>query len=313
MLTRPEKYTFNQRVDVIVPTSNIREPFLRDPIHKVEFCELSQGGKACGGISCVMHYLPAPGHWPIRALARHSNHPIGSWQLGHVIEHPIIDLRSGWRSSSSGCTGRGRGASRSLSRWATGRTRCTRPSWPSRPSVTTVISFLFFPANRWLLVSKPFLHAPSLLLTHLSSSCAAEPPCSWPPSSHPPTAHHYCPKFLFATRNSFQLPLHCTMCSLFNIFFHATKQAETYIKFEFSYPIVHMFVPACSFIHIFVISNSNSVISPLNMPLYPPLRPQICPCNHPFSLLYCIQGHFRYRGIVLNKQHIVHYRERALL
>ena len=160
MLTRPEKYTFNQRVDVIVPTSNIREPFLRDPIHKVEFCELSQGGKACGGISCVMHYLPAPGHWPIRALARHSNHPIGSWQLGHVIEHPIIDLRSGWRSSSSGCTGRGRGASRSLSRWATGRTRCTRPSWPSRPSVTTVISFLFFPANRWLLVSEPFLHAP---------------------------------------------------------------------------------------------------------------------------------------------------------
>ena len=62
MLALSEKYTFNHRVDVIVPTSNIREPFLRDPIHKVEFCELSQGGKACGGISCVMHYLPAPGH-----------------------------------------------------------------------------------------------------------------------------------------------------------------------------------------------------------------------------------------------------------
>ena len=26
----------------------------------------------------------------------------------------------------------------------------------------------------------------------------------------------------------------------------------------------------------------------------------VCPCIYPFFLLYCIQGHFKYRGIVLN-------------
>ena len=62
MLILPVKYIFNHQVDVIVSTSNIREPFLRDPMHTVEVSELSPGGKACGGISCVMHYLPAPGH-----------------------------------------------------------------------------------------------------------------------------------------------------------------------------------------------------------------------------------------------------------
>ena len=50
MLILPVKYIFNYQVDAIVPTNNIREPFLRDPIHKVEVFELSQGGKACGGI-----------------------------------------------------------------------------------------------------------------------------------------------------------------------------------------------------------------------------------------------------------------------
>ena len=104
---------------------------------KAEVCGLSQCGEARGAVSYVTHYLPAPGSWPIRALPRHSNRPITGRKLGHVTEHPIIDLRSGWRSSSSGCTGRGRGAW-SSSRWATGRTRCTRPSWPSRPSATTV-------------------------------------------------------------------------------------------------------------------------------------------------------------------------------
>ena len=42
------------------------------------------------------------------------------------------------------------------------------------------------------------------------------------------------------------------------------------------------------------------------MALYPPFLPQICPCIHPFFLLYRIQGHKRYRCIVLNKVHIVH-------
>ena len=113
---------------------------VRTFVPKAKFCGLSQCGEARGAAPCVTNYLPAPGFRPITRKARHSNRPIVEPGPGHVTEHPIIDLRSGWRSSSSGCTGRGRGASRSLSRWATGRTRCTRPSWPSRPSVTTVIS-----------------------------------------------------------------------------------------------------------------------------------------------------------------------------
>ena len=46
---------------------------------------------------------------------------------------------------------------------------------------------------------------------------------------------------------------------------------------------------------------------------YPPLLPYICPCIHPFFLLYRIQGHFDYRAIVLPKMHIVHWGETTLV
>ena len=62
----------------------------------------------------------------------------------------------------------------------------------------------------------------------------------------------------------------------------------------------HIFVPAClsvrkiHFSHFCDFRNCRSVISP-----------KICPCIHPIFLLYQLQGHIRYRGIVLNKVHIV--------
>ena len=46
------------------------------------------------------------------------------------------------------------------------------------------------------------------------------------------------------------------------------------------------------------VPNSKSVISL-----------KICPCIHPFFLLYWIQGHFDYRAIVLPKVHIVPWPE----
>ena len=49
-----------------------------------------------------------------------------------------------------------------------------------------------------------------------------------------------------------------------------------------------------SFFTFLCFSNSRSVISD-----------EIWPCTHPFLLLHCIQGHFRYSYIVLNKLRIV--------
>ena len=103
------------------------------------------------------------------------------------------------------------------------------------------------------------------------------------------------------------------MCTLFSIFSRATEQAQTYLKFEFRYPIEHILVPAflsARKIRLFTFlwfSNSDlwfprkyalvSTPSFLYMPLFPPL----------LLVLYRIQDHKKYRGIVVNKVHIVHW------
>ena len=76
-------------------------------------------------------------------------------------------------------------------------------------------------------------------------------------------------------------------------------------------PIEHIFFPACLSVwkvHFFTFSwfwNSRFVISPKICPCILAFFPKYAPVS-PFWL-YRIQGHKRYRGIILNKVHIVQW------
>ena len=108
--------------------------------------------------------------------------------------------------------------------------------------------------------------------------------------------------FLLGPGKNWNILLHpsTAQCAVDSVYFSAQpNKLRPILKFEVWYHIVHIFVPAYSSVrklHFFTFlwfSNSRSVISP-----------KICPCIYPFFLLYQIQGHTRYRGIVLNKVHI---------
>ena len=87
---------------------------------------------------------------------------------------------------------------------------------------------------------------------------------------------------------------HCTMCTLFSIFFRATEQAQTYLKIWVWHPIKHVFVPACSSVrkvHLFTFLwfwNSRYVISPKICPCILPFFPKYAPSSSSSSL-----GHSR--------------------
>ena len=83
-----------------------------------------------------------------------------------------------------------------------------------------------------------------------------------------------------------QTSAQCALCSVY--FCAQPNKLRPILKFEFWYPIEHIFVPACSSVrklHFFTFlcfPNSRTVISP-----------EIWPCIHPVFSLYCIQDHFQ--------------------
>ena len=115
--------------------------------------------------------------------------------------------------------------------------------------------------------------------------------------------------------------LSSAQCVLRSVYFSAQpNKVWPILKFEFWHPIEHIFVPACSSVrkvHFFLTFlwfwNFRPVISPKICPCILRIFPKYAPVS-PLLLIvldiYWIYiGHKRYRGITLNKVHIVHWRK----